>query len=139
MILIQSFDENNWMIEQNFAGIIIAVKIKHRWFSGRIIACHAIDPGSIPGRCKAGEPKTLPEKRKLKFFRFFTVPLSKKRKLPKYSGEFKTSIRVKQSFHDFVQSFDGKIGLKSQTFFKRLKNCKSSIAGSVVELSPATR
>ena len=25
--------------------------LKHRWFSGRIVACHAIDPGSIPGRC----------------------------------------------------------------------------------------
>ena len=24
---------------------------KHRWLSGRIVACHAIDPGSIPGRC----------------------------------------------------------------------------------------
>ena len=24
---------------------------KHRWFSGRIVAFHAIDPGSIPGRC----------------------------------------------------------------------------------------
>ena len=26
--------------------------IKHRWFSGRIVAFHAIDPGSIPGRCR---------------------------------------------------------------------------------------
>ena len=25
--------------------------VKHRWFSGRIVACHAIDPGSNPGRC----------------------------------------------------------------------------------------
>ena len=25
--------------------------VKHRWFSGRIVACHTIDPGSIPGRC----------------------------------------------------------------------------------------
>ena len=24
---------------------------KHRWLSGRIVACHAIDPGSIPVRC----------------------------------------------------------------------------------------
>ena len=24
---------------------------KHRWFSGRIFACHAGDPGSIRGRC----------------------------------------------------------------------------------------
>ena len=26
--------------------------VKHRWSSGRILACHAGDPGSIPGRCK---------------------------------------------------------------------------------------
>ena len=25
---------------------------KHKWSSGRIVACHAIDPGSIPGLCK---------------------------------------------------------------------------------------
>ena len=24
----------------------------HKWSSGRIVACHAIDPGSIPGLCK---------------------------------------------------------------------------------------
>ena len=24
---------------------------KHRWFSGRILVCHAADPGSIRGRC----------------------------------------------------------------------------------------
>ena len=24
----------------------------HRWFSGRMLACHAGGPGSIPGRCK---------------------------------------------------------------------------------------
>ena len=24
---------------------------KQRWFSGRILACHAGGPGSIPGRC----------------------------------------------------------------------------------------
>ena len=83
MILIQSFDENNWMIEQNFTGTNIAVKIKHQWFSGRIIACHAIDPGSIPGRCKAGEPKTLPEKRKIKFFRFFYCSTVKKEETTK--------------------------------------------------------
>ena len=23
--------------------------VKHRWLSERIVACHAIDPGSIPG------------------------------------------------------------------------------------------
>ena len=125
--------------EQNFVGSIIAVWIKQRWFSGRIVACHAIEPGSIHGRCKAAKQKILPEKRKLKFFQFFTVPLSKKRKLPKYSAEFKTSIRVKQSFNNFVQSFDEKIGLKSKTLFKRLKQYKSSICVSVVELSPATR
>ena len=44
---------------------------------------------------------------------------------------------MKQSFHDFVRSFDEKIGLKSKTLFKLLKHIKSSIGGSVVELSPA--
>ena len=24
---------------------------RHRWFSGRMAACHAVGPGSIPGRC----------------------------------------------------------------------------------------
>ena len=28
------------------------MKNKQRWFSGRILACHAGGPGSIPGRCK---------------------------------------------------------------------------------------
>jgi hypothetical protein len=27
-------------------------EIQHRWFSGRMLACHAGGPGSIPGRCK---------------------------------------------------------------------------------------
>ena len=27
------------------------VSNKHRWFSGRMAACHAVGPGSIPGRC----------------------------------------------------------------------------------------
>ena len=26
-------------------------KCQHRWFSGRMLACHAGGPGSIPGRC----------------------------------------------------------------------------------------
>ena len=25
---------------------------QHRWFSGRMLACHAGGPGSIPGRCR---------------------------------------------------------------------------------------
>ena len=28
------------------------VLARHRWFSGRMLACHAGGPGSIPGRCK---------------------------------------------------------------------------------------
>ena len=24
--------------------------VKHQWFRGRIVACHAIDPGSVPAR-----------------------------------------------------------------------------------------
>ena len=31
------------------------VSYKQRWFSGRILACHAGGPGSIPGRCKLFE------------------------------------------------------------------------------------
>ena len=30
-----------------------AFSVKHRWFSGRMLACHAGGPGSIPGRCKS--------------------------------------------------------------------------------------
>lgn len=29
----------------------LAVLHEHRWFSGRMLACHAGGPGSIPGRC----------------------------------------------------------------------------------------
>ena len=32
---------------------------KHKWSSGRIVACHAIDPGSIPGLCKFFFPAYL--------------------------------------------------------------------------------
>ena len=46
---------------------------------------------------------------------------------------------MKQSFYDFVRSFAEKIGLKSKTLFKLSKQITSSIGGSVVELSPATR
>ena len=34
--------------------LILALSIviyEHRWFSGRMLACHAGGPGSIPGRC----------------------------------------------------------------------------------------
>ena len=30
---------------------VLTIIVKHRWFSGRIVACHAIDPGSITGQC----------------------------------------------------------------------------------------
>ena len=63
----------------------------------------------------------MPEKRNNKFLQLVTVPLSKKRKLLKYSAEFKTSIKMEQIFHDFVQISEEKIGLKSKTLFKRLK------------------
>ena len=32
---------------------------KHWWFSGRILACHAGGPGSIPGQCKCGSSARL--------------------------------------------------------------------------------
>ena len=37
--------------------------LQHRWFSGRILACHAGGPGSIPGRCTFRFPE-------LKIFRW---------------------------------------------------------------------
>ena len=63
----------------------------------------------------------MPEKHKFNFLQLFTFPLSKKRKLMNYSAEFKTSIRMKQIFYDFVRNFGGKTGLKSKILFKRLK------------------
>ena len=38
--------EKNMIIEYLPTSIV-----KHRWFSGTIVACHAIDPCSITGRC----------------------------------------------------------------------------------------
>ena len=32
--------------------------VKHRWFSGRFVAFHAIDKGSIAGRCTFFEQTT---------------------------------------------------------------------------------
>ena len=44
------------LIWQNFGKAYCRTKfagwnVGHRWSSGRILACHAGDPGSIPGRC----------------------------------------------------------------------------------------
>ena len=78
MILIQSFDENNWMIEKNFAGTIKAVKIKHRWFSCSIVACHAIDPISIPVWCKAEKQKHFSRKAQFYVFSIFYFATVKK-------------------------------------------------------------
>ena len=64
--------------------------------------------------------KILLEKRKFKVFVIFTVHCQKR-------GNYwntqlnSTSIRMKQLFYDFVQSFGEKIELKSKTLFKRLK------------------
>jgi hypothetical protein len=35
-----------------YSELILRFISKHRWFSGRMLACHAGGPGSIPGRCK---------------------------------------------------------------------------------------
>ena len=35
----------------NLLGTAAFASSKHRWFSGRMLACHAGGPGSIPGRC----------------------------------------------------------------------------------------
>ena len=34
-------------------SILLDQVAKHWWFSGRILACHAGGPGSIPGQCNA--------------------------------------------------------------------------------------
>ena len=75
----------------------------------------------FPADAKQQSKKLCRKSANLTFFGFITTPLSKKRKLLKYSAEFKTSTRLKQSFHGFVQSFDEKVGLKSKTLFRRLK------------------
>ena len=46
---------------------------------------------------------------------------------------------MKQGFKILIRRFDEKIGMKSKTLLERLKQYKSSIGGSVLELSPATR
>ena len=38
---------------RNFINFcLVGISSEHRWFSGRMLACHAGGPGSIPGRCK---------------------------------------------------------------------------------------
>ena len=76
------------MKEQNFVQTIKTDYIKHPWFSRRIGACHAIDPISIRVRGKSEKLKHFAGKAQTKFLQFFTVPLSKRRKLLKYSAEF---------------------------------------------------
>jgi hypothetical protein len=36
----------------DFYAVVLCPIMKHRWFSGRMLACHAGGPGSIPGRCR---------------------------------------------------------------------------------------
>ena len=40
--------ETDSTVANGFLGFKI---MEHRWFSGRMLACHAGGPGSIPGRC----------------------------------------------------------------------------------------
>ncbi len=44
--------DENWCKPHFYIKLTIKEISKHRWFSGRMLACHAGDPGSIPGRCK---------------------------------------------------------------------------------------
>ena len=41
--------ETDSTVANGFLGFKI---MEHRWFSGRMLACHAGGPGSIPGRCR---------------------------------------------------------------------------------------
>ena len=43
--------EGAWRQPTIAAGSTLSLD-KHRWFSGRMLACHAGGPGSIPGRCR---------------------------------------------------------------------------------------
>ena len=42
----------NWGKTFNLQTFCPSYSCEHRWFSGRMLACHAGGPGSIPGRCK---------------------------------------------------------------------------------------
>ena len=90
------------------AETIIVVKIKHR-FSGGNCRLPRDGPGFDSRPMQSSKAKSFAGKAQTKFFHFLLL------------HEFKTSIRLKQSFHDFVQSFDKKIGLKIKILFKRLK------------------
>ena len=46
----------------------------HWWFSGRILACHAGGPGSIPGQCIGGLFFFFPPMHRFFFFFFFPFP-----------------------------------------------------------------
>ena len=84
--------------------------VKHRWFSGRIVACHTIDPGSIPGRCTFFEQSTK-------------------------TGEL-DNLNIQ-----LTQRATWKTNVNTIACIKGTSNCcnLSSIDGSVVDLSPATR
>ena len=40
-----------FVLERMNCPSVLSVVSWHRWFSGRMLACHAGGPGSIPGRC----------------------------------------------------------------------------------------
>ena len=84
--------------------------VKHRWFSGGIVACHVIDPGSIPGRCTFFEQST------------------------------KTGELDKLNFQQTRSNMVNQLEINCM-YGKGTSICYnlSSIDGSVVELSPATR
>ncbi len=43
-------EKTSFMHENSFTSLIFKNYVMRRWFSGRILACHAGGPGSIPGR-----------------------------------------------------------------------------------------
>ena len=52
LILKTSHSETRRLQKVVFNSHLWSGRNKQRWFSGRILACHAGGPGSIPGRCK---------------------------------------------------------------------------------------
>ena len=45
------FGVKHFLTRRNIFAKFGPFRYVHRWFSGRMLACHAGGPGSIPGRC----------------------------------------------------------------------------------------
>jgi hypothetical protein len=96
---------------------------KHRWFSGRMLACHAGGPGSIPGRCSMYFSALLPDSglfsSSLSLSFSPLVCLSVPPPLPS------SFFSVSRCFFAKSQEIDLKIARKSQVIMFKQKNRNS--------------